>query len=309
MKKLKGYADTTCIQDVKPELVLVTPNTFGVSQYTDPRGNNQGRFHHWTIVPDGVTDGETLTRISGLWNLMQHSIDERLAKFLVAPAREDMKIIHEVQGELTRPDHYKDAVNWVLGIQEKFPKSFDQIDDDEIMQLRIFAMMTGNASGIVHFDFSTSRNFMSFMELESREAVKQEMDKRSDPARHMQRALGAALFKHWVTSKQTVSMTWDTSDDLDLQLLTDTGKRCYYGAKRVNGYVLDFDAGINGKEKDPCENISCRAGVVRIQANNYTIRTHGDVHFLIIIRDEGKPDLEIPCVWPKGRRSEQFMES
>ena len=25
MKKLKGYADTTCIQDVKPELVLVTP--------------------------------------------------------------------------------------------------------------------------------------------------------------------------------------------------------------------------------------------------------------------------------------------
>ena len=308
MKILQGHANTVCNQTVKPELILVTPDTFGVSQYTDPRGSNQGLFHHWTIVPNGVTEGETLTRISGLWNLLLHSIDERLTKFLIPAARDDMEIIHGVLDELKRPDHYKNAVNWVIGIQDKFPKSFDQMNDDEIMQLRIFAMMTGHASGTVHFDFSTSSNFMSFMELESREAVKQEMDKRSDPARHMQRALGAALLKHGVTSKQTVSMTWDTSDDLDLQLQTDTGKKCYYGAKCIDGYVLDFDAGINGKEKNPCENISCRAGVVRIQANNYSIRTHGDVHFLIIIRDEGKPDLEIPCVWPKGRCSGQFMD-
>eukprot|EP01063_Lacrimia_lanifica_P034881 TRINITY_DN654_c0_g1_i1.p1 TRINITY_DN654_c0_g1~~TRINITY_DN654_c0_g1_i1.p1 ORF type:complete len:688 (+),score=227.90 TRINITY_DN654_c0_g1_i1:52-2115(+) len=313
LQQMRKYAEQVCGQDVAPELLLVTGDTFGSALHTGPGNRCMEPFYHWTVLPSAVTQASILARISPLWNLLCHSIDVRLSKFLTVDARQDMQIVNDVQPELQRPDHYKNAITWVLGIQDRFPKAFEEMTAVEKMQVRIFAMMTGKAEGAVHYDFATSSAFQGFMEAESREALKRMMDSQSDPRLHMRDALARAMDTHAnaKASKFTVSLVWDGTeykDDLDLHVVTDGKTRCYYGCPRADGCRLDFDAGISGKEAAPVENISVRAGTMRIQVDNYTRRTKGDVPFVVMIREYGEVVREVPGVWPKGRASHQYLD-
>ena len=302
------------------EWVLVTPDTFPPVKFTHPRGSNQGDFSHWTVVPTDVTPPEALQRIQGLWdNLTRGKVfDIRLSEFLTEDARKDMKMISDLLVLTDRPDHYKNAVDWVLGIQAKFDYTdFQALSEVDKMYVRIFAAMTGNARGSVHFDFSTSGAFKGFMESSSREEVIRKMNSQSHPDNHMQTALSRALAKHSraSASKFTVSLVWDgvkNKDDLDLHVwIVIHGRRqghVYYGRKTYKGYTLDFDAGISGTEADPVENISCDIGTIEIQVDCYTRRTWDNIPFTVFIREYGEIVKEIPGIYPKDRSSQNPMD-
>ena len=78
----------------------------------------------------------------------------------------------------------------------------------------------------------------------------------------------------------TVSLLWDTTDDLDLHVITPNGARIYFGNMRADGGELDVD--MNWEDSNivlnPVENIffsNPRPGTYTVKVVNYNDRTPG----------------------------------
>ena len=313
LKNLRDLSLRVCSNVSEVKVSLVTPETYPEINFTNKNSiRNEEEFSHFTIIPDKVSSPSAISRLTPLWNLMMYGIDERLEKFLTEDSRLSIPIILSCIQEIENREIYEHSAEWILKIQERFPKNFSYMTRNEKMELRIFAMMTGRATGSTHFGFSTSQNFISLLTMNSREAVKSTLNDRSSEQNYQRSGLIRQLDRHNVTSKFTVSLVWDGKefkDDLDLQVVLPDGQICYYGNRNVCGHILDFDAGVSGCEDLPVENISC-SGIddVVIQVNNYQRRTRTkDIHATIFIREVGEEDIIIPIVWPVNRRSGDFM--
>ena len=71
------------------------------------------------------------------------------------------------------------------------------------------------------------------------------------------------------TGEVTVTLAWQTIDDLDLQLIEPNGDRIYFGNKISNlGGRLDVDTNVREKTTQPLENIFY---AVKPQAGKYTV--------------------------------------
>ena len=301
----------SCKDNIEPQ--LITPATYPPSEYTNENGQKKDTiFKHFTIIPDKVTSLDAILRLTPLWNLLTYGIDERLGKFLTTDARLSMPIILSCIKDLENKEIYEHSAEWIINIQNRFPKNFSSMSFNEIMELRIFAMMTGRANGSVHFGFSSSQNFISLLTMDSRNAVVNTLSDRSSDHNYQRTELIRKLDDYSVTSKYTVSLIWDGKiykDDLDLRIVLPCGSICDYNNKNIKKHILDFDAGISGNEASPVENISCSGEVpVTIQINNYGRRTTDkDIHANIFIREVGQNDIIIPVIWSIYRKSHDFM--
>ena len=83
----------------------------------------------------------------------------------------------------------------------------------------------------------------------------------------------------------TISMLWDTDDDLDLHVLTPSGEEIYYSNKIAAGGELDVDANVGGRTMDnPVENIFFEApenGEYVVIVDCYSDRSDGDTEYLV----------------------------
>lgn len=318
INELRRHAETTCKNPY--QMVLVTKSTFPESKYTGPGGTQD--YYHWTVVPDVMTSDDLVSRMSALWTKTTSSVEERLAKFLNPEARATMVLLDKIvkSGVLERSEYWASTCAWVLNLQNKFPTNYDKMTKEQKEELCVYAMATGNASGDVHYNFQTSANLIDFMTMTSEEAVAKEMDKRSDPRTNQVSQLARARQAKNVTSRYGIGLVWDGKvhlDDLDLHVRTQWGE-VYFDRKiltypGVSGPVaqLDLDAGISGNEAEPAENITFHEMVVghllRVYVNNFSPRSHGDVHCTVVVTQQGKEDLTYPVVWPKGRRSGDLL--
>ena len=289
-------------------LKIIEETTFkSVNEGKDEAGNP---YRHWTVVPDQVTSPEMARRLKDLKNIWT-SMDGRLSKLLDnSEARASVRIMEEVRKTLQRPDHWGRVLKWVMDIQAHCSKDWPAMSEVERWAVRVFALATGAVEGSVHLDFHQSSNIVDFMELESREALRQQMDARSDPAFYQVSQLNRRLAAQGVTSDRTIGLSWDGKypDDLDLHVIGLSGE-CYWNNKTTRECQLDFDANISYGEAEPCENVSCnRDGDFRVLVNNFTRRTPGPVPFTVVIREKGLPDKVIEEVWPSGRLKGDKME-
>ena len=319
IKALRDMAQRTCQGDVY-SIELITPATFKKPLHTGPGSQATSQWNHWTVYPDQVTHPELVQRMTKLWSKTQHSVIDRLGKFLCDGARDTMHIINQIihSGQLVRPDYWTATCAWVLGFQQKFLVNFDHMTSAMRDELCVYAMATGHAVGDVHYNFQTSENLLDFMVMSSEDAIATAMDKRSDPRTNQVSQLARAKEAKGVVAKFGVGLIWDGKfykDDLDLRIVTRHGT-IYFGMKELiyNGKVvakLDFDAGISGTEAEPAENVSFNEEIVgetiQIWIDAYSHRTRGDVPCTIIITQQGLPDKVIDVVWPKDRRSHDYL--
>ena len=318
INSLHQIAMQTCQGD-QYTIELVKPDTFPKSAFSGPGSQSTSQWHHWTIKPSHVTHSELVQRMTDLWSKTQHSVIDRLSKFLCDGARDTMIIIDRIiqSGQLARPEYWTTVCAWVLGIQQKFPVNFDHMTSVMRDELCVYAMAMGHAVGEVHYNFQTSANLLDFMVMTSEHAIATEMDKRSDPRTNQVSQLARAKASKGVVAKFGVGLIWDGkyTDDMDLSVVTPYG-RVYFGTKElfVNGaYVakLDFDANYMTNEKEPVENISFTEAMVgkpiQIYIDRFTKRTNGDVPCSIVITQQGLPDEVIDVVWPKDRRSHDYL--
>ncbi len=320
INSLHQIAMQTC-QGEQYTIELVKPDTFPKSAFSGPGSQSTSQWHHWTVSPSHVTHPELVQRMTDLWSKTQHSVIERLSKFLCDGARDTMQIIDRIihSGRLVRPEYWAATSSWVRGFQQKFSVNFDHMTSAMRDELCVYAMSTGNAVGEVHYNFQTSANLLDFMVMTSEHAIATEMDKRSDPRTNQVSQLARAKEAKGVVAKWGVGLIWDGKiykDDLDLRIVTRHGT-CYFGNKELIsniGHVvakLDFDAGISGTEAEPAENVSFNEGIVgetiQIWIDAYSHRTRGDVPCTIIITQQGLPDKVIDVVWPKDRRSHDYL--
>jgi len=123
--------------------------------------------------------------------------------------------------------------------------------------------------------------------------------------------LNQRLAKAGVTSKHTIGLTWNGkyTDDLDIHVITPSGKEVYYGCKQADGCKLDFDANVSSGEAEPCENVSCRPGKFKVRVNNFNRRTVGEtIPFQIVCKQLGAEDVIYEGVWPVNRQKGAFID-
>ncbi|KAK3262085.1 hypothetical protein CYMTET_29043 [Cymbomonas tetramitiformis] len=292
-----------CCSRGKPVPIVVTDSTYELPQ--------QGRigdqlFFHWTIRPKNVTAPAEAAHFDSLKHYLSQ-IDARLIKLTEPEAVLSVKIMEEERPGLARPDHWASVIRWVQTIQAKATKPFEEMTEEEKVELRIFAIMTGRHESSTHKDFHQSSNLVDFLTYGSREALRQEMDTRSDPANYMISQLNRRLNKESVTSPHIIGLTWDGkfTDDLDLHVITPRGKEVCYNRKNADGCRLDFDANVSIGEAEPCENISVVPGKYKICVNNFTRRTHrSPIPFQIVCRSVGQPDQIYEGVWGVNRQKD-----
>jgi len=316
MRSLRTCAEKTA--EGPYTLKLVTPATFPPSEYTKSGGKGTGPYYHMTVVPDKVTSSSLVDRMAGLWPLI-NTVELRLSKFLSDVARDSMCIIKGLLPELKRPDYWTECCDWIVAIQKRFPsKSLDDMSTTEREEMRVWALATGKASNRVHYTFCTAANFIDFMTMDTREAIVNDMDKRSDPRTNQVSSLARARAAKGVECVYGIGLVWDGvlhPDDLDLSVHIEDGKIDYSNLKVLkDGNImgtLDFDAGVEGTEAEPVENVTlapATAGqLVSVYINNFTRRTVGDVHCSVIITQLGNSDIIIPVVWPKNRGKGDFL--
>lgn len=94
------------------------------------------------------------------------------------------------------------------------------------------------------------------------------------------------------TGEITVSMLWDTDDDLDLHMSTPDGSEIYYSNREAGGGYLDVDANVGGRTMDnPVENIyfeSPQTGSYSIWIENYSDRTDGPTNYIVRVTAGGE---------------------
>eukprot|EP00315_Gephyrocapsa_oceanica_P011435 CAMPEP_0185296868 /NCGR_PEP_ID=MMETSP1363-20130426/9405_1 /TAXON_ID=38817 /ORGANISM="Gephyrocapsa oceanica, Strain RCC1303" /LENGTH=821 /DNA_ID=CAMNT_0027893571 /DNA_START=20 /DNA_END=2483 /DNA_ORIENTATION=- len=306
ISRIRDLAVKTCAQpNAKPELVVVTPTTYApVAEGCMPCGEP---FLHWTVFPAEVTLPEAAERYDMLKNYYG-MMDSRLAKLTAPEAVASVQIMLEEQPALERPDHYASVLRWVGGLQQSALDgggSFDAMTEPDKAKLRVVAIMSGRVDGQTHLDFHQADNVVDFLTMPSRDALRAEMDRRSDPQYYMVSQLNRRLASAGVTSDHLIGLTWDGqyADDLDLHVTTPNGKKIYYGCKSADGCKLDFDANVSKGEAHPCENISCRPGRFTVRVDNFTRRTFGvPIPFQVVCRQTGMADVVYDCVWPPNRQ-------
>ena len=260
--QLRALAIKTCAQEVaKPELVVVTSSTYAPAQEgCAPCGTP---FFHWTVAPAEVTEPSVAARFERL-RAYYGQMDTRLAKLTVPEAVSSVAIMVEEQAALERPSHYEAVLRWVVHVQTGclFGVPFEEMGPVDQARLRVLAIMHGRAEGAVHLDFHQADNIIDFLTMPSRDALRAEMDRRSDPLFYMVSQLNRRLAAEGVTANHLIGLTWDGgfSDDLDLHVTTPSGSEIYYGNKAADGCRLDFDANVSKGEANPCENVSCKPG-------------------------------------------------
>lgn len=90
----------------------------------------------------------------------------------------------------------------------------------------------------------------------------------------------------------TVSMLWDTDDDLDLHMYTPDGSEIYYSNREAGGGVLDYDANVGGRTMDnPIENIyfpNPEPGTYTVFIVDYSDRSDGPTDYLVRVTVGGE---------------------
>ena len=74
----------------------------------------------------------------------------------------------------------------------------------------------------------------------------------------------------------TITMIWNTNDDLDIHCLTPSGAHIYFGEKNIGGGTLDIDRQVSVLVPEPVENIffpTPDEGEYRVWVENYNDRT------------------------------------
>lgn len=307
INQLMDNAALTCNKGT-PELFLVKADTFPKAQVGKSAGGQL--FYHWNIQPKEVTSPETAARFELLQqNLAQ--MDSRLSKLTEPEAVNSVVIMAEERSKLTRPNHWTSVIEWVTGIQKKaVGKSFAMMTDVEKFHLRVYALMTGRVDKHVHLDFQQAANIVDFLTAGSREELRGLMDSRSDPATYMRQQLIQKLDAKGISSQWTIGLVWDGkyTDDMDIHMWTPNKTHIYYGNKRGDGCVLDFDANASKAEANPAENISVSGpGTYMIEVDDFAPHTKQSVPFEIVCRQVGKQDMVYHGVWPADRKKQTPM--
>ena len=94
------------------------------------------------------------------------------------------------------------------------------------------------------------------------------------------------------TGDITISMLWDSDDDLDLHVSTPDGSEIYYSNREAGGGELDVDANVGGRTMDnPVENIyftSPASGTYTVWIEDYSDRTSGTTDYLVRVTAGGQ---------------------
>lgn len=104
----------------------------------------------------------------------------------------------------------------------------------------------------------------------------------------LMRVLSAAGAGHGVV---TISMLWQTSDDIDLHVITPTGNEIYYGNREADGGYLDVDMQVSSIVEEPVENIffeTALPGRYRVFIVNYSDRNPGPADVLVRVTVRGR---------------------
>ena len=320
IEQLRALSIKTVAQEVtKPELVVVTSSTY--APVHEGHDATSGRpYAHWTITPAEVSEPTAAARFERL-KAYYGQMDTRLAKLTVPEAVASVAIMVEEQATLERPTHYESVLRWVSHLQalaigtvdggcSTGGGSFEAMSVVDQAKLRVLAIMHGRADGAVHLDFHQADNVVDFLTMPSRDALRAEMDRRSDPQFYMVSQLNRKLAAEGVTSQHLIGLTWDGAytDDLDIHVWTPSGKQIYYSNKTGDGCKLDFDANISKGEANPCENVSCKPGTFTVKVNNFTRRTMSKpIPFQIVCRQAGMADAVYDGVWPVNRRKGDLL--
>ena len=90
----------------------------------------------------------------------------------------------------------------------------------------------------------------------------------------------------------TISMLWDSQDDLDLHVFTPDGSEIYYGNRDAQGGNLDIDANAGGNMMDnPVENVYFSApagGTYMVRIKDYSDRSEGTTNYIVRITVGGQ---------------------
>ena len=318
---------------------MVEENSFPpIIEGIDDKGNP---YQHVTIFPDKVTSTQNVRKYKQLLDENIPIIQPRLEKLCEIEAYHSVKVILRELHRLERPEHWRNVLDWVIGIQTKWMEiktkngsyvPFKNFRKENKIHLAVYALTTGrfedDGMTVVHKDYKQSSNIVDFITLGEIDHVLREMDTRSNPENYMISQLSRNMAKHKVSSKYRISLVWDGQykDDLDIHLRWYSGSHqssdvwpafiheIYYGSKlyKYNNYEtrLDFDANASRPEAEPAENITCSPfGYYEVWVNNYSRKTHNkDIPFTIIIHQEGKNDIIIERTWPPNRRCGEKMK-
>lgn len=319
LKAIRGCCIATCKEPPIGIIPIHCTTQFG-GQYAGKHKETGVSFEHLYLEAFSVSDDlENLEKLNGLKHMEYTSIDNRINKLLGPKGKSFMGLIEEAIRNLVRPDHWKTVIQWVNDLQtftdglQKTSTVFEDLSDVDKWKVRVFALTTGNIRKrsendvqYIHKSYIQSSNLVDFMVFEDAMKLAEEMDKRTDPRNYMVSAYNRTMAEKKVTSDCVVGLLWETSDDLDLHVGNTPGDslqfHCYYGNPSAGGCKLDFDAGIQGNEKHPAENISVSANrTVAFWVEVYTRRTKNDIPYTIIIRERGKEDILIRCCTNGGK--------
>ena len=94
------------------------------------------------------------------------------------------------------------------------------------------------------------------------------------------------------TGEITVSLLWDSTDDVDLHIMTPDGSEIYYGNRNAGGGELDIDANTSSNMMDnPVENIffpTPATGTYSVWINDYSDRTDGTTSYIVRVTVGGQ---------------------
>ena len=310
----EDLAEQACQSCQQHELVVVTDATYAPVREGKCAATGE-EYGHWTVHPAACSTSEAATRYSKLARYYGQ-MDVRLAKLTVPEALASVNIMLEEQPHLERPEHYAACLRWVKTLQRLAVEqcttgsgAFELMSLADKAKLRVLAILHGRVEGATHLDFHQSDNIVDFLTLPSRDALRAEMDSRSDPRFYMVSQLNRKLASAGVTSRHLIGLTWDGkfTDDLDIHVKTPSGNKVYYGNKSADGCTLDFDANVTQGEANPCENVSCKPGTFEVSVDNYTRRTRGAVPFQVVCRQEGMPDVVYDGTWPANRAKGRLL--
>jgi len=90
----------------------------------------------------------------------------------------------------------------------------------------------------------------------------------------------------------TMSLGWQTADDLDLHVVTPSGAEIFFGNKNAGGGVLDVDRQVSEIVANPAEHVVFKnpvEGTYTVSVVNYTDRTDNyDTPFIVQVKIENK---------------------
>ena len=271
--------------------------------------NNSGGFQHF-IMPKFINDTNLTQKFYKLKHYINAGFENRLSKIIIY--HNYLKEIKKTLPLILRQNHWEPTLTWALNVAEKTNNIiWEEINISNKIKIMIFALLTGNSEGSVHYNFQKIENFLDFASdnlIQSDLII--EMNKRSDPNNYMVSRVAKALTEHCVTAPMTITLCWASRSDLDLHAyITDEYNQIhhvFFGNKIVKDNTgeiiasLDFDANVTTILKAPCENISVfiPSKSVRIVVVNYTNRDgKKSIPYEITIRRGGKETDTITSEW------------